>query len=168
MFRKINCYLAMATTAVFFIHAGLMCLLLGGVIPYRTNYSVAAFLLLILAAVHAALSIFIFIRVKEEKTGKAYWTQNKSTAVQRVMSILLLLMTVVHVKNGAGLWGYQVVYIAIASGHIGLSFPRALLSAGAVKSETAYKRLQIISVFLGIAITVWAAVSYGTFALSRS
>ncbi|MEG1945950.1 MAG: hypothetical protein RR139_02530 [Lachnospiraceae bacterium] len=165
MCKKINSYLSMATVTFFIIHASLMCLLLSGVIPYRPQYSIAAFLLLILAVAHAALSIFIFFRVKEEKTGTEYWAQNKSTTVQRVMSILLLFMTVLHVKNGAELWVYQVVYIAIASVHIGVSLPRTLLTAGAVKSETAYKRFQLMSVVLGIAITVWSAISYGIFAL---
>lgn len=169
LLRKINSYLSLTTAALFLIHASFMCLLLSGVIPYRAWYHMWSALLLLLLAGHAALSMFIFFMNTEElKTVKTYWKSNIATVVQRTLAILMLFMAFIHIGNGAKLWVYQIVYIAVASGHIGLSVPRALLRTGAVKSETAYKRLQLVSIAFGIAITVWAAVSYGIYALLRS
>lgn len=167
--RKINSYLSLATAASFIFHASLMCLLLSGAIPYRPWYPMVGGLLLILLVGHAALSMFIFfMNMEENKAIKNYWKSNIATVVQRTLAILMLFMAFIHMQTGAKLWVFQIVYIAVASGHIGLSVPRALLSSGVVKSETAYKRLQLISVVFGIAITVWAVVSYGIYALSRN
>lgn len=167
--RKINSCLTLAASALFVLHAGIMSLLLSGQIPYRQWYPLAGWALLITVIAHAALSMFIFfLNMEDNKKSTLYVKFNKATVMQRIFAIVMLFMAAVHIQNGAGLWGYQVIYIAVASAHISLSFPRALLTVGAVGSEGTYKKLQAVSAVLGGAITVWAAVSYGMYAMIGS
>lgn len=163
--RKINSYISLVATTFFVIHAGLMCLLLSGGIPYRPWYKPAGFILLAMFGVHAILSLIIYFRDKNKnEQGKVYWKGNKTTIIQRVLAVLMLLMTVMHVKNGIDILIYQVIFIAITSAHIGISFPRALLTVGAIESEKAYKRFQIISAIFCAGMAVWSAISYGVYA----
>lgn len=164
--RKINSYLSLATTALFVIHLSIMCLLLSMVIPYMQWYKASSFLLLIVTVAHAVLStILLFMKTKENDQRHMFWNNNTTTLMLRILGFLMLVMTFLHVKDGANMFMYQVAYIAVASGHLVLSFPRALLTIGKVKSEEVYKKIQIISMVLGIVFVVWAGVSYGIYSV---
>lgn len=167
MLRKINSRLSLAAAILFLFHAGLMSLLLSGVIPYMPWYKITGRGLLVAFIAHAALSMFIFFtNLQDNHKGTLYVKHNRSTMLQRILAIVMLFMAFIHIQNGAALWGYQVLYIAVASTHISLSLPRALLTAGAVGSEQTYNKLHILSIILGIIITAGAAVSYGIYAMT--
>lgn len=178
MLRKINGVLAIITSAVLLAHIVIMSLLLSGLIAFRPWFSIVGHVAILLFSVHALLSIIILYFCSESGFSMRYASFNIRTILQRVASILIIILLHFHfgqytttaadgsvqfVTPTLMMFLIQALLTALVVLHISVSLPKALITLGITRSDTAIKRAVRICDIGGIMVAVCSILALGVY-----
>ena len=170
--RKINAGLSLLTTALLLFHAGYLAvqMLMGNRLEGIAK--ILSIALMWLMMIHAVMSIIIMARAHrggEKGKGKPYAKLNRETIVQRVSSMVLLVLVFVHV---AGAWSIfrpkllhaiiTPLFFAAAMAHAALSTGKALITLGWGNTEV-IKTVDVMVRSLCQAIGVASLIGFYSF-----
>lgn len=167
--RRFNALLSLLTTVLLIDH-GVFCSVL-----MLSRYSVGSFapfmprLLAVLTVVHAFISIaeaFIGRRGAEKRKCKAYPKMNRSTELQRITGVLMLLMLGLHILGAVNVYRpkllhavFQPLFFAVVAVHLSVSLSKAFITLG-IGNAKFIKAVDLFAKVLGAVIFVAATIGF--------
>lgn len=171
--KKINGVLSIFTIVTIITHIALSSrTLLTGWYSKEISY-VLPMLLYVTVGIHAMLSMYIVFFVHDESSITKYKKQNKSTAIQRLSAIFMLVMLHPHItifsqfKPGATFEPSMAIptvlieavfYISVLT-HIALSIPKCAVTLSLVHSEESLRIVKIISNVICAIVFIFVLIS---------
>lgn len=169
--KKLNAILGIAIIAALLCHAGTMTYSLITHWYNFTVYKYFAHLAETIMFLHVLISICIFFFSSDGSSLLRYPRRNISTIVQRASAVLIIVLVHMHISNYAHMATgetltpaealfnclIECVYILSVFAHTAVSFSKALVTLGLVRSVRASVRLERI-VYAVCAVLAAAAV----------
>lgn len=170
--KKINAALSLIALLGLIIHVGY------NVFAYLTFYydpvltRITAFPFMICVCLHAVLGMIMVFTGGDASGIRYYPGQNLSTVLQRLSAALILLLLVIHIRmfdlmsyaSGQEKWWLwwllivsEVIFFAAVITHISVSFSKALITLGWLKSMETKKRIDRAAYVAGAVIFVIAS-----------
>ena len=167
--RKINAGLSLITTVLLMGHTTVLSVWMLSRCSIEKHANAPAYELTGLMILHAVISVLLMVRTYRgvgKKTSKGYPQLNPATIVQRVTSVLMLLLIGVHLTGAANHYQpkmlYAVMYplfFAAALAHVSVSTSKALITLG-IGNAKALKIVDVVVRILCIAAFVASVIGF--------
>lgn len=154
--RKLNAVASLITTILFLNHAifySVWMLFRGGI---RRPAEAIPWILVVMAVVHAALSVAMAVlahKGEEKRKYRTYAKLNAQTMIQRMTGILMLFFLIVHIFGAATHFQYKVIhsvcdplFFAVVLAHTAVSTGRAFVTLGVGTA----KFIKVFNLFMAI------------------
>lgn len=172
--KKINAVLSLLTTLALLVHVGCIVICYLAFIYNPTLIKMTARPFMLLTCLHAIIGLAMLLFASDGAWLDSYPKQNAATILQRVSAILLIPLTVLHVKlfklltacAEGGQWtGFtllmltQPIFYGTVFTHVAVSITRALVTLGLLSSMEKKKKIdRVIYIVCAVLflLTLWA------------
>ncbi|MEG1560489.1 MAG: hypothetical protein RRY79_06850 [Clostridia bacterium] len=162
--KKINALVSVALCFTAILHAVSFSGCIMGIIPYFPFLNIMGRITLTLLVIHIIISLCVFFFSNDSGVVGHYGFLNKSTIIQRISAIAMMILVHVHLiggffgKDGAPdqplktiLCIFEILFLASICLHISLSVPKALITLGLTQKEKTINASKKISyVFIAL------------------
>lgn len=168
LMRKLNAALSLLTTVLLMDHAIFLAVWMLSRGSITKSVGVAPWILAGVVSVHAVISIYLAIiahRGTEKRKVKNYVKLNRSTIIQRVSGVLMVIFTPLHIASAAGFMHppkivhamVLILFYTIVLAHIAVSGSKACITLGIGNAK--FIKIADIVVKIVCAVTLVAALT---------